>query len=92
MPHANIWIRRDNYEKWENIPDKSNWLNTLLENSQDTSEYGAVKDTPVGKMTTVLSETVPPITTGDKLPKSLCEHGQVKGQCFQKGCKFGRYT
>lgn len=23
--------------------------------------------------------------------KNLCEHGQTKGQCFVKGCKFGRY-
>lgn len=58
---ATIYIRKENEDKWNDIADKSNWVNTLLDNSGSTKEYGAVRETPAGKMTTVPSEALPEI-------------------------------
>lgn len=59
MPDIKVYIREENISKWRAIANKSEWINTLLKNSDDTSEYGATRDTPAGPMTTVLSETLP---------------------------------
>lgn len=33
MPHANIWIRRQNQGRWDAIDDKSAWVNAMLKES-----------------------------------------------------------
>lgn len=80
MPHANIWIRRRNWAKWEAMEDKSEWLNTLLENADDTSHWGEKRDIPgVGPSVTVLTEKVPidlPMERACCLTKSPCRHWQ----------------
>lgn len=94
---VNIYIRKENQEAWGKIPDKSNWINALLENSSDTSRYGKVRDTPAGKFVEVLSEDLPVLNDVEdvrKVAKSLaeeknfdfCKHGSVKGLC-KLGCK-----
>lgn len=30
MPHANIWIRKENQEEWDKLVDKSDWVNWHL--------------------------------------------------------------
>lgn len=55
---VNIFIRKENEDKWNNIPNKSEWINTLLSNSDDTSRFGETKQTPVGPVVEVLSETI----------------------------------
>lgn len=42
MPHANIWIRKENQDKWERITDKSDWVNSRL--SAVFIQEGAVLD------------------------------------------------
>lgn len=41
------------------MANKSEWINTILANSSDTSDYGRRIDTPVGETVSVLSEEVP---------------------------------
>jgi hypothetical protein len=82
MPRVNIFIRNANLEKWNKIPDKSNWVNTLLANSDNTSEYGKTRKTPAGKMTAVLGEDLPVFVNDAQ----FCKHNAVKGFC-KKGCK-----
>jgi len=90
---TNIYIRKENEDKWNAIPDKSKWINTLLSNSDDTSRYGTVKETPAGPMVEVLSADLPPASKAGKEPLntetkdySLCKHNQVKGFC-KHGCR-----
>lgn len=33
MGHSNIYIRKDNETKWDNIPDKSAWVNDMIAKS-----------------------------------------------------------
>lgn len=73
--NTTLYIRKENEEKWNKIPDKSNWVNTLLENSDDTSRYGIERPTPVGPVVEVLNEEV-----------KFCKHNAVVGFC-KKGCK-----
>lgn len=58
MPDVKVYIRTKNLDKWKAIANKSKWINTLLAHSDNTSEYGAVKQTPVGPVIPVLSETL----------------------------------
>lgn len=37
MPHANIYIRKENEERWNAITDKSAWVNAYLEKSPPNS-------------------------------------------------------
>ena len=92
---ANIYIRKENEDKWDKIHDKSEWVNTLLKNSGDTSEYGKKRDIAGIEMITVLSEEISPITkTGDfkVAPETgraydMCEHGAGVRMCREKKCK-----
>jgi hypothetical protein len=73
MSDVKVYIREENMDKWRAIANKSRWVNTILANSDDTSEYGSIKQTPVGPATTVLSEILPGVEPGpvDKLNKAL---------------------
>jgi len=73
---ATIYIRKENEQKWLDIADKSNWINSLLQNSDSTKEYGAVRETPVGPMVTVLSEEL-----------KTCKHGYSPELCKFAGLK-----
>lgn len=86
MPRVNIFIRKANEDKWNNIPDKSNWVNTLLENSGDTSRYGVERETPVGPVVEVLSENIPEplweVKTAKVKKAKLCKvHGIEPRYC-----------
>lgn len=41
MPHWNVWIRNKNLNKWNQISDKSDWINKQLEK---TEEYNLCKN------------------------------------------------
>ena len=59
MPDVKVYIRAENIDKWNAVENKAEWINTILSNSTDTSNYGRKIDTPVGPAVTVLSEEVP---------------------------------
>lgn len=102
MPDVKVYIRAENLNKWNSMENKSKWINTLLKNSSDTSNYGKNIQTPVGEFTTVLSEEVvrPPVPKiAGVFPASqlrnttkLCKVHQTpldsRGKCLQKGCKY----
>ena len=93
---VNIFIRKENEDKWLRIANKSNWVNTILSNSDDTSSWGEVRETPAGRMTTVLTEEVTPSipqTTPVKNSNfSFCKNGHPipngRENCLGKGCKY----
>lgn len=60
MPDVKVYIRTENIDKWNAIANKAEWLNTLLKNSGDTSQYGATRDVAGIEMVTVLSEELEP--------------------------------
>lgn len=79
MPDVKVYIRTENLDKWNNIYNKSEWINTLLKNSNNTLEYGETKDTPIRPITTVLSEEVPSLKDLERaccLGKKPCKHWQ----------------
>lgn len=83
MPDIKVYIRKENIDKWNNIHNKSEWINTLLKNSDDTSNYGKTVDTPVGPAVTVLSETLPPMARACCLNKTKpCKHWNWTGENY----------
>ncbi len=46
MPHANIWIRRDNFEAWKDIEEKSDFVNFAIEKDRKLSESPPYTDKP----------------------------------------------
>lgn len=65
MPHANIWIRKENWDSWLNIEDKSEFINSVL------SEENIVAS-PTAKIG-VPEKEVGPFGIGLKKPKPLQE-------------------
>jgi hypothetical protein len=99
MPHANVWIRRVNWETWEAIEDKSDWVNKALEGvviNKDTKLTGfdGVPDgTSVGEVkepTLSIPQSTPVITT--KINQKYCPNGHPfplgRDRCFGKGCQY----
>lgn len=39
MPHANIWIRKQDYDKWEKIPNKSEFISQALRGEKLEAVY-----------------------------------------------------
>lgn len=56
---ANIFIRQENENKWKAIANKSEWINAILKNADDTSAWGKTVETPVGPAVTVLTDSLP---------------------------------
>lgn len=42
MPHANIWIRKKNEAKWNAMEDKSDFVNTMLEEQPDAPNWNVI--------------------------------------------------
>lgn len=96
MPRYNIYIRKENEDKWAAIPDKSNWINVLLANSGDTSRYGAKRDIAGETFVDVLTEVPDPIKTPAEAkkvvgklskPQGYCEHGYSYNMCKFAKCR-----
>lgn len=71
MPHANIWIRKEDYELWDAIEKKSDWLHNRLNDIKINQVLPPVKIKP----------EVPPINPTYALdcprhhvPKTDCAH------------------
>ena len=88
MPNKTIYVHEDNLDKWNKIANRSDWINTVLRNADDTSEWGQTTMGPVGPMITTLTEIVSP----ERKANGMCKiHGTPldgRGRCLQKGCKY----
>ena len=94
MPDVKVYIRKENIQKWNDIANKSEWINTLLKNSDDTSSYGRTIDTPVGPAVTVLSEMLPPLSVKEQLEElGLLYDPTLPGQAYsQEEERYIKYT
>lgn len=90
---ATVFIRKGNEKKWLAVHNKSDWINTLLDNSSDTSSYGKTIDTPAGPAITVLSETTAPsrATPHPFVPKSPDPNNGYPCCNLKKPCKHWTY-
>lgn len=72
MPHANIWIRSDDLEKWEAIEKKSEFISEAL-NGVPPSQ---AKESPL------------PDSVKERVERhrGFCQHGYAVGLC-KFGCK-----
>ena len=39
MPHANVWIRKQDYDKWEKLPNKSEFISNALRGEKLEAVY-----------------------------------------------------
>lgn len=108
MPKATIWIREENKQVWENLNDKSDWINYHLTEKRTAGEAFDDKFRQAAKSGVIAQPK--PIVSVNQLPAqdntkwktmavdrnqavskaNYCEHGQTKGACLWKGCKYGR--
>jgi len=77
-------------EKWLKCPNKSelihNALNSIHSVNGMVNKIKNIEDSP--DELAVDSPAKP--AKKNKGKNILCEHGQVKGQCMVKGCRYGR--
>lgn len=75
-----VYIREEDIDKWNALPNKAAWLHEHL----NDSSYGKIKPTDAGKIISFNSKGSKTVD----IPES-CEHFQPKGSCMVKGCKYG---
>jgi hypothetical protein len=83
MPHVNIWIRRDDFDAWESIKDKPEFLHDALNGVQPEKYNKAVEERKE------VRKVLKPVLERMKAQKDdveFCKHDAVKGFC-KKGCK-----
>jgi hypothetical protein len=99
---ATIYIRKENQARWDEIKDKSAWVNAYLEKSPPNSKVLAEGlepvSTPIIPKTTPVKQVKTVDVLIDGLEKAIKEHTPVckihgirldaRGRCLQKGCKY----
>lgn len=99
MPRVNVYIRQENWEQWQAIQNKSDFVNTQLANSayEIVNPRDVFVDPTVGHNDSDFNPYHLPKVTAAPLPKILktlqaakgvtfCKHNQVLGLC-KKGCR-----
>ena len=86
MPRANIYIREDDWDKWQAIEKKSEFIRNALNTKWDVKDRSVEVETDTGKEVVdyaevSLKEPLPPSTSKPRSPKE--EHKTY----FKKGKK-----
>lgn len=95
MPRVDIWIRKEDVAKWDELgKDKPHFI-TLALNSFKVERHGenavVLIHRQTGRPIHKDDPTIPvAIDKRGQATTNLCEHFQPKGQCMVKGCKFGK--
>lgn len=88
MPTISIYLKNEDYEKWQAIKKKSEWLHEKLNaGSEDAGSVLPVSELPEG-----LKKVVTPVTRGrtgsfTELFGGLCKHGAAPGFCKDRKCE-----
>lgn len=85
MPRVNVYITKDNYDKWQQLSNKSGFVNNVLR-----YDVGAAVAATHGVIQTasIAPRIDSNVTIKKPVPKGkFCEHGMSKGFCKQ-GCVF----
>jgi len=91
MPHANIWIREDDWELWTAIEKKSEFISEALNQIPDNNK---VNNQINNKVNNKVNQNIKTIDNAiDKVKKvattneiKLCKHHSALGLC-KYGCK-----
>lgn len=88
MPKVSFYLRNEDVEAWKAIDKKTAWVHEHLTTRlfPKTAMLKGFSNVPDGTVVN-LRAPIPPTDFNDK---NYCEHGQLKGQCLQKKCKYGR--
>ena len=77
MPHVNIWIRKDDFPRWESIKDKPLFLHNALEVRESYKELPPIERKQIKTQLKKIMEA-----------ETLCPHGFPRnGWSSKKGCK-----
>lgn len=89
MPHANIWVRKENEEKWLSVKDKSAWVNSILEEVDKPGLEEPVKN--VSKPKSYANKR--PETSRVEIRTCKSGHQTLREdrKCMTKGCKYNIY-
>lgn len=80
MPRVNIYIRGEDWVKWQAIESKPDWLHAHLDKVRIAYRPTAVEN---WRKTKVIKHVLKPVMKDD----GLCEHYQPKGNCSHKDAK-----
>ena len=85
MPHANIWIRKENEVAWSNLKDKSAWVNAHLSRNNQIKQQNLNERTQA-KIDDIKEKLYP------STPIVVCRMHHLpveegRRTCMTKGCK-----
>ena len=91
MPRVDVWIRKDDWDRWEKIKDKPLFLHNMLNVREAYVELPAKSKQQVKKyikqMPVVINKPSDVLKTV-KLSKDICPHGFSKSlRMCKKGCR-----
>jgi hypothetical protein len=82
MPHANIWIREDDWELWTAIEKKSEFISEALNSGTNNGTEPIEK--PITKQINNVIDKVKKVADANEI--KLCKHHSALGLC-KYGCK-----
>lgn len=80
MPHVNVWIRKEDYDKWLSIDDKPRWLHDALSGTGKDYTKAVVERKKIEKI--ILGKPI------DYSKDELCPHGYAWLGCPKKECQI----
>lgn len=98
MPHANVWIRKKDEDRWEALENKSQFISDALNGAPttiDATPSRKVYSSSVTKVTSPISKkdkikpllNIPGLTTADKLECSG-DHYMNRKDCGRAKCPW----
>ncbi len=89
MPRVNIWIRKEDWEKWEAVENKPALIATAIKWHHGGKPHPLDDGKPIKALQPLFNQSRGEVTITPNLPgkSTFCKHYQFKGQCLVKGCK-----
>lgn len=92
MPRVNIFIRKEDWDRWQAIPDVPEWIHDgLLGKSAADKEVKQVR-VKTAKVIKTPAEAQAIVKNVASYEGPVCKiHGtplDARGKCLQKGCKY----
>lgn len=83
MPHANIWIRKDDWQAWQNVADKPKFLHDALNGRTTLSQEAA------NALDDALTKAKVPTEDRVGIVEVCNGHPSFRRDCGLIGCGYG---
>lgn len=91
MPKATVYIRNEDWDRWQALQNKADFIHEALKGTREKEAKQPRKSGPSHPTARYVYSDGVKYDTKKPSKKGLCEHSQPKGQCLNPKCKHSRY-